>query len=99
MIVFRGTDTYDSSEKNRIPAWCDRILFRSDHTSKVKNLSYQRHEVTISDHRPVSGLFEVKLKSVIPDKLDRVKLEVTRQWQEVEEKELEQARRFYHSLV
>ncbi|KAI9149699.1 Inositol-1,4,5-trisphosphate 5-phosphatase 1 [Blastocladiella emersonii ATCC 22665] len=30
-----GTDVYDTSEKNRIPAWCDRILFQSKNSSKV----------------------------------------------------------------
>lgn len=43
----RGTDMYDSSEKNRIPAWCDRILYRTESglsggKSTVEPLSYRR---------------------------------------------------------
>ncbi|ORZ37538.1 Endonuclease/exonuclease/phosphatase [Catenaria anguillulae PL171] len=29
-----GSNTYDTSEKARIPAWCDRILYKSHATSK-----------------------------------------------------------------
>lgn len=59
-----GTDTYDTSEKRRAPAWCDRILYRG----KVEQVEYRRHEVRISDHRPVSGRFELQVKTVEPDK-------------------------------
>ena len=59
-----GKDTYDSSEKKRSPAWCDRLLYRST-TGRVKQLEYRRHEdVTYSDHRPVSGVFRITVKKI-----------------------------------
>lgn len=59
-----GTDTYDTSEKKRAPAWCDRILYRG--RDRVRQLDYRRHEVRVSDHRPVTGLFEMEIKKVKP---------------------------------
>ncbi|ELR08876.1 hypothetical protein VC83_01769 [Pseudogymnoascus destructans] len=62
-----GTDTYDTSEKKRSPAWCDRILYRDGHVvNRIKQFDYRRHEVRVSDHRPVSALFEMTIKSVLP---------------------------------
>jgi len=59
-----GSDKYDSSEKKRSPAWCDRLLFRSP-AGRVKQLEYRRHEgVYYSDHRPVSGVFKITVKKV-----------------------------------
>ncbi|RMZ87946.1 hypothetical protein DV736_g4820, partial [Chaetothyriales sp. CBS 134916] len=68
-----GTDNYDTSEKKRSPAWCDRILYRGP--GRVKQLEYRRHEVRVSDHRPVSGLFKIRLKTIDPVKRARVKNE------------------------
>jgi endonuclease/exonuclease/phosphatase family metal-dependent hydrolase len=59
-----GTDQYDSSEKKRSPAWCDRVLYRG--IGRVKQLEYRRHEVRASDHRPVSASFMVRVKTVLP---------------------------------
>ncbi|KAF7713996.1 Uncharacterized protein PECH_006146 [Penicillium ucsense] len=59
-----GTDQYDTSEKKRSPAWCDRILYRG--LGRVKQLEYRRHEVRASDHRPVSAAFKVRVKTVLP---------------------------------
>ncbi|KAJ5089020.1 hypothetical protein N7532_007704 [Penicillium argentinense] len=59
-----GTDQYDSSEKKRSPAWCDRVLYRG--IGRVKQLEYRRHEVRASDHRPVSASFKVRVKTVLP---------------------------------
>lgn len=57
-----GTDNYDSSEKRRSPAWCDRVLYRG--SGRIKQVDYRRHEVRVSDHRPVSGAFKMRIKTV-----------------------------------
>ncbi|KAI9812950.1 MAG: hypothetical protein M1826_002733 [Phylliscum demangeonii] len=57
-----GSDAYDTSEKRRAPAWCDRVLSRG--WSRVKQLDYRRHEVRISDHRPVSARFRFRVKRI-----------------------------------
>ncbi|KAF2096295.1 DNase I-like protein [Rhizodiscina lignyota] len=59
-----GTDNYDSSEKKRSPAWCDRLLYKG--VGSIKQLEYRRWEVHTSDHRPVSGTFKLRLKTVDP---------------------------------
>ena len=56
-----GTDNYDSSEKNRIPAWCDRVVWKGDN---LKQLSYGVAPLRFSDHRPVSAIFECQLAVV-----------------------------------
>ena len=56
------TDQYDSSEKRRAPAWCDRILYRG--LGKVRMEEYRRWEVRVSDHRPVSGRLRLRVKSL-----------------------------------
>lgn len=66
-----GTDNYDSSEKKRAPAWCDRLLYRG--AGRVKQIEYRRHEVRTSDHRPVSGIFKIRVKTVDPPRRAKVK--------------------------
>ncbi|KIW46029.1 uncharacterized protein PV06_01722 [Exophiala oligosperma] len=66
-----GTDNYDTSEKKRAPAWCDRLLYRGP--GRVKQIEYRRHEVHTSDHRPVSGTFKLRLKTIDARKRARVK--------------------------
>jgi hypothetical protein len=61
-----GTDNYDTSEKKRSPAWCDRLLYRG--RDRIKQLDYKRHEVRVSDHRPVTGLFHIIIKSISVEK-------------------------------
>ena len=55
------------SEKRRIPAYTDRILWRSKDLSKdsVEPLFYKSHmELTISDHKPVSAFFKLKVRQL-----------------------------------
>ncbi|SCV69109.1 BQ2448_2129 [Microbotryum intermedium] len=67
-ILFRPTykydnysDTYDSSEKQRIPAWTDRILYRGRDLDVTR---YQRAELRASDHRPVYAMFRARIRSI-----------------------------------
>ncbi|KAL3833182.1 hypothetical protein ACJIZ3_007918 [Penstemon smallii] len=50
-----------AGEKQRTPAWCDRILW---YGKGVKQLSYFRSESKFSDHRPVSALFSIRMEVV-----------------------------------
>ncbi|KAL2240469.1 type IV inositol polyphosphate 5-phosphatase 7 isoform X1 [Sesamum indicum] len=50
-----------AGEKQRTPAWCDRILW---YGKGVRQLSYFRSESKFSDHRPVSALFSTQIEVV-----------------------------------
>jgi hypothetical protein len=64
-----GTDNYDTSEKQRSPAWCDRILYRG--LGRIKQVDYRRHDsIKVSDHRPVSGKFKIRVKTINAKKQD-----------------------------
>lgn len=80
----RGTHEWDSSEKNRIPAWCDRVLFKSHNPDRIRCLEYRRWECTISDHRPVTAIFEAKIKAADHKQRQQVEDEVRQSWKELE---------------
>ncbi|KAI8899699.1 Endonuclease/exonuclease/phosphatase [Globomyces pollinis-pini] len=69
----RNTQRYDSSEKMRIPAYCDRILWRGN---RVELLAYNRLECKISDHRPVYGSFIAKVRKIDATRYQKVKKDV-----------------------
>eukprot|EP00697_Spironema_sp_BW2_P013109 gnl/Spiro4/2998_TR1474_c0_g1_i1.p1 gnl/Spiro4/2998_TR1474_c0_g1~~gnl/Spiro4/2998_TR1474_c0_g1_i1.p1 ORF type:complete len:953 (-),score=216.28 gnl/Spiro4/2998_TR1474_c0_g1_i1:53-2911(-) len=54
--------TYDTSDKARTPAWCDRILFKGPY---IQQINYMRHEHVTSDHKPVSSLLEIKVNCIV----------------------------------
>ena len=47
------------SEKARIPAWCDRILWKGEN---LDQLVYTTAPLRFSDHRPVYALFHCTVK-------------------------------------
>ena len=68
-----GTDTYDTSEKARIPAWCDRILTKGDN---LRQLHYDSAPLKFSDHRPVWGLFQCQINVIDQATKDRISEEL-----------------------
>jgi hypothetical protein len=85
---------YDSSPKSRTPAWCDRILWRTRDVSRVRLLHYQRYEVSVSDHRPISAAFSLMVKVVNQQARGKVKAIVEAAWMKEEAHLLEAARTF-----
>ncbi|CAM8919709.1 unnamed protein product [Rhodiola kirilowii] len=55
-------------EKKSSPAWCDRILWLG---KGIKQFSYNRSEIKLSDHRPVSSEFMVEVEVLNQRKLQR----------------------------
>lgn len=68
-----GLGGYDSGEKKRIPAWCDRVLYRDNRGAPTEDCSLEcpvvasilQYEacmdVTESDHKPVRCKFHVEI--------------------------------------
>ncbi|RLV89996.1 Polyphosphatidylinositol phosphatase INP52 [Spathaspora sp. JA1] len=60
----KGTSNYDSSEKQRVPSWTDRVLFTSS-TGLSQDLTLLKYDsvtdLVLSDHKPVYGVFDIKV--------------------------------------
>jgi phosphatidylinositol-bisphosphatase len=69
------SNTYDTSSKQRVPSWTDRILW-SCNFGIVKQLFYSRREYKESDHRPVVSYFSVETKRVNQNKKEETMKEV-----------------------
>lgn len=91
----RRSTEFDTSEKRRTPAWCDRILWRSRDPERVAQQHYRRYEATISDHRPISAAFTVTVKSVKHAARMREREDAEVLWVTLQETLLESARKFY----
>jgi inositol polyphosphate 5-phosphatase INPP5B/F len=84
-----GSLSYDTSEKRRTPAWCDRVLWR--HSGAVRQLAYGRHELLASDHRPVSALFAVQARVTMPEHRAAVYRDLVRELDKLENESLPNA--------
>ncbi|CAI2314450.1 unnamed protein product [Caenorhabditis sp. 36 PRJEB53466] len=62
-----GTNTWDTSEKGRVPAWTDRILTFKKYPQVGLDVIRPMESVetiTVSDHKPVRAIFSLKVKKI-----------------------------------
>ncbi len=64
-----GTNTYDTSEKNRVPSWTDRILYCG---SRITSSEYNRLALDFSDHKPVYLVTSVQVELCDKQALQRL---------------------------
>lgn len=83
-----GTDNWDSSEKSRPPAWCDRVLWRGGPTEQVLYRSHSK--LMISDHKPVSALFNASIKVIDNKKFRKIYEDVMKKLDKLENEFLPQ---------
>lgn len=77
-----GRDDFDSSDKQRIPAWTDRIVWKVNQKStqlgeelgsKMRQLEYDSvMALKFSDHRPVFATFEMGIRVIDEDKKEEL---------------------------
>ncbi|KAF2354538.1 Rho GTPase-activating protein domain, partial [Trinorchestia longiramus] len=78
----KDTDAWDTSEKQRQPAWCDRVLWAGE---DIKQRLYRVHmALKISDHKPVSAVFNSEVKVVDQAKYRLVHEEVMKHLDKME---------------
>lgn len=85
-----GTDLYEQrpDKKLRAPAWCDRILWMTQDPSYLKQISYLRSELNVSDHKPVMSTFIATIKNVIESDRERVYQSVMKRLDEYDNQSL-----------
>ncbi|PSN44843.1 Inositol polyphosphate 5-phosphatase OCRL-1 [Blattella germanica] len=83
-----GAKNVFAGEKNRAPAWCDRVLWKGDGITQV---AYRSHpELRISDHKPVSSLFDSQIRVIDTAKYRKIHEEVMKKLDKLENEFLPQ---------
>lgn len=91
MLVFLPTykydfrsQIYDTSEKMRVPAWTDRILYKSNYPFKMDLMLYDRAELLTSDHRPVFALFQAEARLYDNEKRDALRKQLVIKYKSIQ---------------
>lgn len=80
-----GTNTYDTSEKQRKPSYTDRVLHRVSCAADLKLVNYSSvPSLMTSDHKPINALYSVKVREVRPRDYTKVYASVTRNMENVD---------------
>ena len=83
-----GTDNWDTSEKNRAPAWCDRVLCKGDN---ITMRQYRSHpSLRMSDHKPVSAVVDCGIKVIDTIRYRKIYEEVMKKLDKLENEFLPQ---------
>lgn len=93
-----GTDTYDTSEKRRVPAWCDRIYYKG-RDNRVIPIDYGNLAVRVSDHKPVMGFYTLKVKTIDPSLRKDVYKDSLNRWQQYLNSVVEDLAQYYKSAL
>lgn len=92
-----NTDSWDSSEKKRQPAWCDRILWAGE---GIKQTLYRSHmSLKISDHKPVSAFYNAQIKVIDIASYHRIHEEMMKQLDKLENEYLPQVNTFIILII
>ncbi|KPV72858.1 uncharacterized protein RHOBADRAFT_66874 [Rhodotorula graminis WP1] len=85
-----GTHNYDTSEKQRVPSWTDRILYMGLRDDAVRAVErYTSHpEVVMSDHKPVSAMLSLSVYNVLQEKRREVHEEIVAELEQYDGDEL-----------
>ncbi len=75
-----NSDQFDTSEKARIPAWCDRVLRKGDN---IRQIHYDSAPLRFSDHRPVYATFLVLIQKIDEKRKEALKEALYKQRKEV----------------
>lgn len=74
------TLTNSRSEKLRIPAYTDRILYLPARLNDITCLEYNSYpEFVLSDHKPVGATLSVAVCSYLPDEKSKIEAELLRE--------------------
>jgi phosphatidylinositol-bisphosphatase len=80
-----GTNTYDTSEKQRKPSYTDRVLHKTENAEQLKLLEYNRvSQLMLSDHKPVFAVYASQVREIRPADYQRVFASVSRDMDKLE---------------
>lgn len=83
-----GTDSYDTSEKERTPSWTDRIIYKGEN---LNPLAYSDAPLRLSDHKPVYAAYRTKISLVDVKKKSKLIKELSDEYNVKNQVNLEKA--------